>query len=133
MGLPAQIEPLCGEARRVGTMANTLARLGRFEEGLTPAEVDRIHPARAAVAYAQAAAAMSWAGLRRFQGSSSCRRDAGWSLIRRSTSASQARGSVTVPYFTVMMDSEIPAFAALARAGLTCWARHKAKPWPAMP
>ncbi len=37
---------------------------------------------------------MSWPGLRQFQGSNSCKRDAGWSLIRRSTSASQARGSV---------------------------------------
>ena len=34
-------------------------------------------------------------GLRQFHGSSSCRRDAGWPAIRRSTSASQARGSTS--------------------------------------
>ncbi len=37
-----EIERLCGETKRVGTMANTLARLGHFGEDLTAAEIDRL-------------------------------------------------------------------------------------------
>ena len=59
----------------------------------------RIHPVRAAVVVGQAAWAVSCAGLFQFQGSSSCRRDAGWSLIRRRTSASRIRPAGTAWHF----------------------------------
>ncbi len=44
----------------------------------------------------QAATAGLWNFSRQFQGRSSCRRDAGWSAMRPSASASQARGSTSL-------------------------------------
>jgi SRSO17 transposase len=57
-----------------------------------PEEVEFATKPRIAREMAASAAGMAWAAFQ-FQGSSSCRREAGWSAMRASTSASQARGS----------------------------------------
>ena len=49
----------------------------RSSKASSQAEALCIHPARAAAVMGQAAWAVSWLGLRQFQGSSSWRRDAG--------------------------------------------------------
>jgi len=53
-----EIRRLCGEARRVGNMANTLARLGNLGEELTPAEIERL--CREARELAEAVTAAIW-------------------------------------------------------------------------
>jgi len=72
-----------------GYMSEELEKTGR---SCTALEVDRKHPAEAVMRDSQAAAAGISCSFQ-FQGSSVCSWEAGWSAIRRSTSASDACGS----------------------------------------
>src|SRR5919107_1066036 len=68
--------------------------------GLDVIEGD-LEPGDAVAGHAAAFFSLAWA---QFQGSSSCRREAGWSAMRARTSASQVRGSTSFSLAVTMSE-----------------------------